>query len=112
MTKMIRMQTHRLRISSAGWKEILPGNPGRKYFRIAIGAGSVVPTNPGVVQVAFDSPGEEYLLVWVMRPFEPQYAPGNKVLLRAQKPSPSLADPNPADVEVVVEVTEGVEVEV
>lgn len=106
------MHTRRVPISSAKWQEILPANPNRRYFRIAVGAGTVIPTNPGVVQVAFDTPGEEYLLVWVMRPFEPQYAPGNRVLLRAQKPSPTPSDPTPADVNVMVEITEGIEVEV
>lgn len=103
--KTIRMQTRRLQISSAQWHEVSANNPSRRYLRLAIGAGTVLPTNPGVVQVAFDTAGEEYLLVWVLRPFEPHTAPGNRVLLRAQKDSPG--DP---DVTVTVEVTEGIEV--
>jgi hypothetical protein len=48
----------------------------------------------------------------VMRPFEPIHAPGNRVLIRAQKPSPTPSDPTPPDVDVIVEVTEGIEVDV
>ncbi len=104
--KTIRMQTRRLQITSGKWHEVSAGNSARKYLRVAIGAGNVLPTNPGVVQVAFDTPGENYLLVWALRPFEPHVAPGNKVLLRAQKNAPG--DP---DVTVMIEVTEGLEVE-
>lgn len=102
------MQTRRHEISSKEFREVLTANPARKFLDISISTGTgLLPTNPGVVQMCFDAASEQYKLVWVLRPFQPHIAPGNSVFLRAVKDDPS----DPDDVTVVVEVTEGIEVE-
>ncbi|MFN3586002.1 MAG: hypothetical protein ACK4UT_00745 [Moraxellaceae bacterium] len=107
MAKTIRMQTRRWQISSEKWTEVLVANARRRFLDISISTSSLVlPTNPGVVKMAFDSSGEQYKLVWVLRPFQPHLAPGNAVQLQALK-----EDPMGPEVTVTVEVTEGIEVD-
>lgn len=108
MAKVLRMQTRRVEISSADYTKVLASNVQRKYLRVAVSTGvGALPQSPGVVRLNFDVKGEEYLLVWVMQPYEPHMAPTNPILLRAMKD-----DPEGDDVSVIVEVTEGIEVEV
>ncbi|MDI1303028.1 MAG: hypothetical protein PSX71_14075 [bacterium] len=83
-------------------------NPARKYLDISISTNSgLLPTNPGVVKMAFDGDSpQNYKVIWVLRPFQPTMAPANAVRLQAMKD-----DPLGPEIEVTVEVTEGIEVE-
>lgn len=105
MAGVIRMQTRRWEISSDDFREVLPANPKRKFLEISISTNTgLMPTNPGVVHMAFDGDSVHYKVIWVLSPFAPHIAPSNAIRLKAVK-----EDPGGVDVVVTVEVTEGIE---